>query len=103
LDWLRIAMKTLATSMAVVEETVRISLPSLKGREIILADLPAGELFGEVALLDGRPRSANATACAGAAGGFAVFAAYSDWQCYAYGHALIEKSSRLKRRASAGR
>jgi len=48
--------------MAIVMGTVRISLPSLKGREIILADLPAGELFGEIALLDGKPRSANATA-----------------------------------------
>lgn len=48
--------------MAILIGTVRISLPSTKGREIILADLPAGELFGEIALLDGRPRSANATA-----------------------------------------
>jgi len=48
--------------MAVIVGTVRISLPTLKGREIILADLPAGELFGEIALLDGKSRSANATA-----------------------------------------
>jgi len=48
--------------MAVVVGTVRISLPTVKGREIILADLRPGELFGEIALLDGRPRSANATA-----------------------------------------
>jgi CRP/FNR family cyclic AMP-dependent transcriptional regulator len=48
--------------MAVVSGTVRISLPAVKGREIILADLPAGELFGEIAMLDGRPRSANAAA-----------------------------------------
>jgi len=48
--------------MAVVVGTVRISLPTTKGREIILADLPAGELFGEIAMLDGKPRSANATA-----------------------------------------
>jgi CRP/FNR family transcriptional regulator, cyclic AMP receptor protein len=48
--------------MAVVVGTVRIWLPAIKGREIILADLSAGELFGEIALLDGRPRSANATA-----------------------------------------
>jgi CRP/FNR family transcriptional regulator, cyclic AMP receptor protein len=48
--------------MAVVVGTVRISLPTPKGRDIILADLPAGELFGEIALLDGKPRSANATA-----------------------------------------
>jgi CRP/FNR family transcriptional regulator, cyclic AMP receptor protein len=50
------------TMMAIVVGTVRISLPTAKGREIILADLPAGELFGEIAMLDGRPRSANATA-----------------------------------------
>ena len=48
--------------MAVVVGTVRISLPTTRGREIILADLPAGELFGEIAMLDGKPRSANATA-----------------------------------------
>ena len=48
--------------MAVVAGTVRISLPTLKGREIILADLSTGELFGEIALLDGKSRSANATA-----------------------------------------
>jgi CRP/FNR family transcriptional regulator, cyclic AMP receptor protein len=48
--------------MAVVVGAVRIWLPAVKGREIILADLAAGELFGEIALLDGKPRSANATA-----------------------------------------
>jgi len=48
--------------MAVIVGTVRISLPTVKGKEIILADLQAGELFGEIALLDGKARSANATA-----------------------------------------
>lgn len=48
--------------MAVAVGTVRISLPSIRGKEIILADLQAGELFGEIALLDGKPRSADATA-----------------------------------------
>jgi CRP/FNR family transcriptional regulator, cyclic AMP receptor protein len=48
--------------MAVASGTVRISLPMAKGKEIILADLPTGELFGEIAMLDGRPRSADATA-----------------------------------------
>lgn len=48
--------------MAVVLGTVRISLPAVKGKEIILADLGPGELLGEIALLDGKPRSANATA-----------------------------------------
>jgi CRP/FNR family transcriptional regulator, cyclic AMP receptor protein len=48
--------------MAVAVGTVRISLPTAKGKELILADLPAGELLGEIALLDGMPRSADATA-----------------------------------------
>ena len=48
--------------MAVVVGVVRISLPTVRGKELILADLPAGELFGEIAMLDGKPRSANATA-----------------------------------------
>ncbi|HUI14935.1 MAG TPA: Crp/Fnr family transcriptional regulator [Xanthobacteraceae bacterium] len=48
--------------MAVIVGTVRISLPTVRGKEIILADLRPSELFGEIALLDGRPRSANATA-----------------------------------------
>jgi CRP/FNR family transcriptional regulator, cyclic AMP receptor protein len=48
--------------MAVIVGTVRISLPASKGREIILADLQTGDLFGEIALLDGKMRSADATA-----------------------------------------
>jgi len=48
--------------MTVVVGTVRITLPTGKGKEIILADLRTGEMFGEIALLDGKPRSANATA-----------------------------------------
>jgi len=50
------------TMMAVVVGTVRVSLPTAKGKDLILADLPPGELLGEIALLDGRPRSANVTA-----------------------------------------
>jgi CRP/FNR family transcriptional regulator, cyclic AMP receptor protein len=48
--------------MGVLAGTVRISLPTVKGKEVILGDLHVGELFGEIALLDGKPRSANATA-----------------------------------------
>jgi len=48
--------------MGVMIGTVRIALPGCKGRQLILADLSAGEFFGEMALLDGKPRSANATA-----------------------------------------
>jgi len=48
--------------LAVAAGTVRISIASTNGRQIILSDLPAGEVFGEVALLDGLGRSADATA-----------------------------------------
>ena len=41
---------------------VKISLPSETGDEAILATLRAGDVFGELALLDGAPRSASATA-----------------------------------------
>jgi CRP/FNR family transcriptional regulator, cyclic AMP receptor protein len=51
-----------SSMMGVLVGTVRIWLPSPKGRDVILTDLGAGELFGEIALLDGKPRSANATA-----------------------------------------
>jgi CRP-like cAMP-binding protein len=48
--------------MAVASGIVRISMAGTNGRQIILSDLPAGEVFGEVALLDGLGRSADATA-----------------------------------------
>jgi CRP-like cAMP-binding protein len=48
--------------MGVMIGIVRISLPSWKGKQLIVADLRAGEFFGEMALLDGKPRSASAAA-----------------------------------------
>ena len=48
--------------MLILNGTVRVSLPGPKGKAVILADLSAGELLGEVALLDGKERSADATA-----------------------------------------
>ena len=48
--------------MAIVAGSVRISVTTRKGREIALADLSAGEVFGEIALIDGGERCADATA-----------------------------------------
>jgi CRP/FNR family cyclic AMP-dependent transcriptional regulator len=46
----------------IVSGEVKISLPSDTGEEAILATLGPGEVFGELALLDGSPRSASASA-----------------------------------------
>jgi CRP-like cAMP-binding protein len=46
----------------IVSGEVKISLPSETGDEAILATLRPGAVFGELALLDGAPRSASATA-----------------------------------------
>jgi CRP/FNR family cyclic AMP-dependent transcriptional regulator len=46
----------------IVDGEVKISLPSETGDEAILATLRVGHVFGELALLDGAPRSASATA-----------------------------------------
>lgn len=48
--------------MAVLTGTVRISVPSPEGKEIVLAILQPGELLGEIALLDGKDRTADARA-----------------------------------------
>lgn len=45
----------------IVSGEVKISLPSETGDEAILTTLRAGDVFGELALLDGAPRSASAT------------------------------------------
>jgi CRP-like cAMP-binding protein len=48
--------------MAVLRGAIRISVPSPDGKEFLLAILPQGEVFGELAVLDGKPRSADAVA-----------------------------------------
>jgi CRP/FNR family transcriptional regulator, cyclic AMP receptor protein len=48
--------------MGVLAGAVKISVPSADGRDIVLNIVHAGEIFGEIALLDGRPRTADATA-----------------------------------------
>ena len=47
---------------AVISGTVKISVSSPDGRNAILNLIGPGEIFGEVALLDGQSRSADATA-----------------------------------------
>jgi CRP/FNR family transcriptional regulator, cyclic AMP receptor protein len=46
----------------VASGAVKIVLPSPDGEEAIIATLRPGDFFGELALLDGAPRSATATA-----------------------------------------
>ena len=41
---------------------VRVYLPTWHRTDVILADIGAGEFFGELAAIDGRPRSASVTA-----------------------------------------
>ena len=46
----------------IVSGEARVLLRSVAGKEVILADLKAGEFFGELAAIDGIARSANVTA-----------------------------------------
>jgi len=47
---------------AVISGTVKISISSPDGRNAILNLIGPGEIFGDIAVLDGAPRSADATA-----------------------------------------
>lgn len=48
--------------MAILSGTVRISAPTPAGPDIVLTMLHAGDVFGEIALLDGEDRTADAVA-----------------------------------------
>src|SRR3984893_9360558 len=48
--------------MGVLAGSVKISVPSADGRDIVLNIIHEDEIFGEIALLDGHPRTADATA-----------------------------------------
>ena len=48
--------------MGVLAGTVKISVPSADGRDVVLNIIHEGGIFGEIALLDGHPRTADATA-----------------------------------------
>jgi CRP/FNR family transcriptional regulator, cyclic AMP receptor protein len=47
---------------AVCSGTMKIMVPSVDGREATFNLIQAGEIFGEIALLDGQPRTADAVA-----------------------------------------
>jgi CRP-like cAMP-binding protein len=51
-----------SSMMAVLSGRVRVSAVSAEGKEITLNVINPGEVFGEIALLDGKPRSADCTA-----------------------------------------
>ena len=56
-------MGDVGTSMMLVQTgEVKIGYPSPDGRAVVLGELKAGAIFGEIALLDGGARSADATA-----------------------------------------
>jgi CRP/FNR family transcriptional regulator, cyclic AMP receptor protein len=50
------------TMLAVIDGCVQISVPSPDGKEIILAIMQPGDIFGEIGLLDGKERTADARA-----------------------------------------
>ncbi len=51
------------TALYIVKKgTIKIVLPSAEGEEIIVTMFSEGDFFGEMALLDGEPRSADAVA-----------------------------------------
>jgi len=43
----------------IVSGTVRVKLESISGREVLLREINAGDFFGELAAIDGEPRSAG--------------------------------------------
>jgi CRP/FNR family transcriptional regulator, cyclic AMP receptor protein len=51
-----------STLMILVEGRVRIGVNTSDGREMLLTIMEPGQLFGEMSILDGQPRSADATA-----------------------------------------
>lgn len=51
-----------STMIAVISGRIKVSLITPQGRELLLRHIEEGSLFGEMALFDGLPRSADATA-----------------------------------------
>jgi CRP/FNR family transcriptional regulator/CRP/FNR family cyclic AMP-dependent transcriptional regulator len=63
-----------STMYIISEGTVKVSVPSELGNEMILAILSSGDHFGELSLFDNKPRSATVTA----AGATEVYVLYHD-------------------------
>lgn len=51
-----------ASLFAVCSGTVEVLVPSVEGKNAVMNLINAGEIFGEIALLDGQPRTADALA-----------------------------------------
>jgi CRP/FNR family cyclic AMP-dependent transcriptional regulator len=58
-EWVLDYQDTGSDVFFVVSGTVRVKIQSVSGREVLLREINAGEFFGELAAVDGRPRSAG--------------------------------------------
>lgn len=84
---------------AVIEGSLKVSILSIDGDEQLLAVLGPGDLVGELALLDGRPRSATVSALKEAQLAFvdkAAFARFADENPAVYRHMLSIVGKRLR-------
>lgn len=84
---------------AVLEGSLKVSILSVEGDEQLLAVLGPGDLVGELALLDGRPRSATVSALKDAQLAFiekAGFERFADENPAVYRHMLSIVGKRLR-------
>ena len=84
----------------IVEGTVRLTFYAMSGQEVILGDLEAGEMFGELAAIDGQHRSATGVVKTDAL--LAVMPAHLFMALLAKHHqiafAILQRLTRLVRR-----
>ncbi|MTI00638.1 Crp/Fnr family transcriptional regulator [Roseibium sp. RKSG952] len=84
---------------AVLEGSLKVSILSVDGDEQLLAVLGPGDLVGELALLDGRPRSATVIALKEARLAFvdkSAFERFADQNPAVYRHMLYIVGKRLR-------
>ncbi|MEH0071539.1 Crp/Fnr family transcriptional regulator [Pannonibacter sp. Pt2-lr] len=84
---------------AILEGSLKVSILSVEGDEQLLAVLGPGDLVGELALLDGRPRSATVTALKAARLAFidkSAFERFADENPQLYRHMLAIVGKRLR-------